>query len=135
MKAKRLNRMMFSKPAPRASHGGVIARKRGFVSQRQIKAYCRAVVREFQPEKIILFGSYAYGNPTWDSDVDLLVVMPFPGNDVSKAIQIRARFDAPFALDLLVRKPAFINRRLKERDMFIEQVVRQGRVLYEGKHA
>jgi len=88
-----------------------------------------------RPQKIVLFGSYAYGHPTPDSDVDLLVILPFRGNDVSKAIQIRSRFDTPFPLDLLVRKPRFIAERLRERDMFIEQVMRNGQVLYEGKHA
>lgn len=83
----------------------------------------------------MLFGSYAYGQPTADSDVDLLVILPFRGNDVAKAIQIRGSFDTPFPLDLLVRKPGFIARRLKERDMFIEHVMARGRVMYEGQHA
>jgi len=93
------------------------------------------VAREFHPEKIVLFGSYAYGRPTPDSDVDLLVILPFRGNDVNKAIQIRSRFDTPFPLDLLVRKPQFIAERLRERDMFIEHVMRKGCVLYEDQHA
>src|SRR5438105_280658 len=78
------------------------------IPRNRIQAYCDAVAGEFHPEKIILFGSYAYGRPTADSDVDLLVILPFRGSDVRKAIQIRARFDSPFPLDLLVRKPAFI---------------------------
>ncbi len=86
------------------------------------------------PEKIILFGSYAYGQPHADSDVDLLVVLEFRGSDLRKAMQIRARFDAPFPLDLLVRKPRFIAERLHERDMFIEQVINQGVVMYESQH-
>src|SRR5436190_22201513 len=114
MKAKRSNRTSFAKPEGRGRDQSRAARNRGFVSQREIEAYCQAIAREFRPEKIILFGSYAYGTPTSDSDVDLLVILPFPGNDINKAIQIRSRFDTPFALDLLVRKPAFINRRLKE---------------------
>src|SRR5689334_17843964 len=95
-----------------------------------IEAYCHAVAREFHPQKIILFGSYAYGKPTADSDVDLLVILPFHGNDVSKAVQIRSRFDTPFPMDLIVRKPHFIAERLRERDMFIELVMKQGRVIY-----
>jgi predicted nucleotidyltransferase len=60
------------------------------VPKTQIQAYCDAIAREFRPRKIILFGSYAYGNPGPDSDVDLLVVLPFRGNDVAKAILLRA---------------------------------------------
>lgn len=86
-------------------------------------------------EDIILFGSYAYGQPTVDSDVDLLVVMSFRGSDVAKAIQIRSRLETPFALDLLVRKPEFIAARLGERDMFIEWIISHGKVLYESQHA
>ena len=47
------------------------------VSRRAIKRFADEVARRFKPEKIILFGSYAYGQPTPDSDVDLLVVMPY----------------------------------------------------------
>src|ERR1051326_4000941 len=102
--------------------------ERGLIPTGQIRAYCHQIAREFRPERIILFGSYAYGQPTPDSDVDLLVILPFRGNDVSKAIQIRSRFDTPFSLDLLVRKPRFIAERLRERDMFIEHVIKEGRV-------
>jgi predicted nucleotidyltransferase len=120
--------------------GGCIRKKRksserGLIPTQSIQAYCRAIGREFSPDKIILFGSYAYGKPTPDSDVDLLVILPFRGNDVSKAIQIRSCFDTPFPLDLIVRKPEFISARLRERDMFIESVMNRGRVLYEGQHS
>ncbi len=100
--------------------------------RRQIKSYCEAVAREFRPSKIILFGSHAYGKPTPDSDVDLMVILPFHGNEIRKSGEIRSRFDAPFPLDLLVRKPRFIEERLRERDMFIELVMERGIVLYEG---
>jgi predicted nucleotidyltransferase len=107
----------------------------GRVSLSRIQRYCDAIAREFHPLKIVLFGSHAYGQPTPDSDVDLLVILPFRGSDVSKAIEIRSRFDTPFPLDLLVRKPDFIACRLRERDMFIELLMTQGRVMYEGQHA
>jgi uncharacterized protein len=101
----------------------------------QIRNYCEGVARVFHPEKIILFGSYAYGKPTLDSDVDLMVILPFSGNEINKAAEIRAQFDAPFPLDLLVRKPRYIAERLHERDMFIELVMEKGVILYEGQHA
>jgi len=115
---------------PKPPHDGLQRRR-----EKQIRNYCDAVARRFHPQKIVLFGSHAYGRPTRDSDVDLLVVLPFRGSDVAKAIEIRSAFDAPFPMDLLVRKPGIIAARLKERDMFIELVMNQGRVIYEGKHA
>ena len=124
------NKSMLPRPAKRHSHRPVKSVRLG-----QIRDYCAAVARVFQPEKIILFGSHAYGRPTPDSDVDLMVILPFPGNEISKAAEIRARFDAPFPLDLLVRKPRFIAERLRERDMFIELVMEKGVILYEGQHA
>ena len=48
-------------------------------NHKAMRALSEQIARDFNPQKIILFGSYAHGNPTWDSDVDLLVVMPFPG--------------------------------------------------------
>ena len=106
----------------------------GLIPFERIQAYCERVGREFRADKIILFGSYAYGRPTPDSDVDLLVILPFRGNDVTKAIQIRSRFETPFPLDLLVRKPESIAARLRERDMFIELIMTQGVVTYENQH-
>ncbi len=101
-------------------------------SRTHIQEYCNTVARAFRPERIVLFGSYAYGQPSPDSDVDLLIILRFRGSDVAKAIQIRSQLDAPFPLDLLVRKPEFIAARLRERDMFIELVMTQGVVMYES---
>ncbi|MEY2394628.1 MAG: uncharacterized protein QOF94_973 [Acidobacteriaceae bacterium] len=134
----RLHDQAPSAPPRRAPPGGfrkTLSDEGGLIPQERIQAYCDAVGREFRPSKIILFGSYAYGKPSPDSDVDLLVVMPFRGSDVAKGIQLRSRFDTPFPMDLIVRKPEFVAQRQRERDMFIELVVSQGQVLYESQHA
>ncbi len=102
---------------------------------RQIKAYAAEVARQFKPQKIILFGSYAYGKPTTDSDVDLLVVMPHNRRNVEKAIEIRAKVDAPFPLDLLVRTPERLHERIVLGDFFLREVVAKGKVLYEASHS
>lgn len=117
---------------PQQLESGPVEARKSVNLRRQIKAYCEAVAREFRPSKIILFGSHACGKPTPDSDVDLMVILPFRGNEIRKSGEIRARLDAPFPLDLLVRKPRFIEERLRERDMFIELVMERGIVLYEG---
>src|ERR1700691_3587345 len=72
------------------------------VPMRVIRRYARAIADEFKPDKIILFGSYAYGTPNEDSDVDLLVVMP-AADQHTQAVRILWRLTAPFPLDLIVR--------------------------------
>src|SRR6202171_5910589 len=74
------------------------------VPMRVIRRYARAIAEEFHPDKIILFGSYAYGTPNEDSDVGLLVIMP-ARNQLDQAVRIRWRLAAPFPLDLIVRTP------------------------------
>jgi predicted nucleotidyltransferase len=101
------------------------------VERAQIQAFSEAVAREFQPEKIVLFGSYAYGRPTEESDVDLLVIMPFDRKRGRKSLGIRRRVPASFPLDLIVRTPEFIAQRLAWGDCFTHEILSKGRVLYE----
>ena len=100
----------------------------------EIKQLCDQIVREFKPEKIILFGSHAYGKPEWDSDVDLLIIMPFKGRPHRQAVDIRSRIAAPMALDLLVRTPEDISKRLAMEDFFIREIIERGKVMYEANH-
>lgn len=100
------------------------------IPMRVIRRYARAIAEEFHPEKIILFGSYAYGTPHEDSDVDLLVVMP-TRDQHSQAVRIRYRLSAPFPCDLIVRTPYQMSWRLAEKESFTTSIVSQGKVLYE----
>src|SRR5437764_13689000 len=88
------------------------------VPMRVIRRYARQIAERFHPEKIILFGSYAYGTPNADSDVDLLVIMPTRDRH-SLAVKIRMALDAPFPMDLLIRTPYTMRWRLKEGDSFL----------------
>src|SRR5437763_7559699 len=87
------------------------------VPMREIRRFARQVAEHFQPDKIILFGSHAYGKAHADSDVDILVVMPCR-NQLDQAFQIRLAVPAPFPMDLIVRTPHNINWRLREGDLF-----------------
>jgi predicted nucleotidyltransferase len=98
-----------------------------------IRRYARAIAAEFQPDKIILFGSFAYGTPNADSDVDLLVIMP-THNQHSQSVRIQYRLSAPFPLDLLVRTPENIAWRLAEGESFTTTIMTKGKVLYEKDH-
>jgi predicted nucleotidyltransferase len=93
--------------------------------------FCESVAREFRPQKIVLFSSYAYGRPTDASDVDLLVIMPHHGDSIAKAVEIETKLRVPFPLDLLVRTPRKVQERLSMNDWFIRDILAQGRVLYE----
>lgn len=83
------------------------------------------------PQQVILFGSYAYGKPTPDSDVDLLVVMPHENPPAVQAAEIRKSIHAGFPMDLLVRSPSEIRRRLAMGDSFIHDILERGQPLYE----
>jgi predicted nucleotidyltransferase len=89
------------------------------------------IVREFRPERIILFGSYAYARPTPDSDVDLLVILPFDGKSFRKSLEILNRTNPPFPIDLLARRPDDTARRYAEGDPLIREALDKGKVLYE----
>jgi predicted nucleotidyltransferase len=100
------------------------------IPMRVIRRYARAIAEAFHPDKIILFGSHAYGEPNEDSDVDLLVVMP-AANQHSQAVRILWRLAAPFPIDLLVRTPAQMKWRLEEGESFTTTIMSKGKVLYE----
>jgi len=104
-------------------------------TRQDIMKVVEQIAREFRPRRVILFGSHAYGAPTSDSDVDLLVVMPVEGKEVHKAAEIRKRIDHPFPMDLLVRTPQNLQWRLEQGDFFLREIVEKGQVLYEAADA
>lgn len=97
---------------------------------RLIRRFARQIADHFQPEKIILFGSYAYGKPHADSDVDILIIMP-TRNELDQAVKICLEVAYNFPLDLLVRRPENLAWRLAEGDSFLREVMDRGKVLYE----
>lgn len=105
------------------------------VAASEIHHCVREVAERFHPQRIFLFGSYAYGNPTADSDVDLLVVMDHAGSSVEQAAKIRSSLRTGFPLDLLVRSPRKISERLKLGDPFIRAIVEKGEMIYEAADA
>lgn len=105
------------------------------ISKRAIQTFARKVAKEFKPQKIILFGSYAYGKPTADSDVDVLIVMSFSGRNPEKATEIWMATKPKFPVDIMVRKPSELKKRLAMGDFFLQDVVTMGKVLYEATHA
>lgn len=101
-----------------------------------IRRIARQVADKFRPDKIILFGSYAYGTPREDSDVDLLVIMPCR-NAFDQAVHIDNALEAPFILELIVRTPRQMDYGLRDpddRDWFLWEIVEKRKVLHEAPH-
>jgi predicted nucleotidyltransferase len=106
-------------------------RKMQMIDEKKIADLGERIAREFQPDRIILFGSYAYGKPRLDSDVDLLVVLDFDGKGFRKSLEILNRVDPDFSVDLVARRPQDTVRRYEEGDPLIREALDHGKVLYE----
>ena len=108
--------------------------EKSWSSPRQRRAFiqhiCDRIVTVFQPEKIILFGSQAYGKPTPESDIDLLVVMPYEGGAIGEAGKVVTTLKLWLPLDLLVRSSEEIQERLQIGDRFIKEITEKGKLLY-----
>lgn len=102
------------------------------VRMSEISGVAGQIAREFRPERIILFGSYASGRPRHDSDVDLLVILRFKGSGVLKAAEILDKIAPRMALDLLVKTPGEFRQRLAWNDFLMRDIAEKGKVLYEA---
>ena len=89
------------------------------------------VVQAFRPKNIILFGSYAYGKPTSDSDLDLLIVMESKDRPAERIRKVSDLFDPrPLPMDFIVLTPSEVRHRLGGFDPFLEEVIEKGQMLY-----
>lgn len=101
------------------------------VSEHDILNLAKRIADNFEPEQIILFGSHAYGAPTEESDIDLLIVMPFEGRTRAKSLEIWRDVRPRIPVDLLVRTPDEVERQYREWDPLIREAIDKGKVLYE----
>lgn len=99
--------------------------------QAHIRHLCNQIVEKFHPQKVILFGSYADGRPNYDSDIDLMVVMPYLGSELDKMAEVRLQLDSTIPVDVLVKTPNQIKNRIALGDFFILDIVKNGKLLYE----
>lgn len=96
-----------------------------------LSKFVKEVISRFDPEAIILFGSYARGTDYHDSDVDLLILMETRFRPIEQAIRIRQEIPRNFPMDLIVMSPGVVSRRIAKGDTFLQEIIREGRVLYE----
>ena len=104
------------------------------IARQEIQSVVEQIVRRFQPEKIILFGSHASGSPRPESDVDLLVIMETELRNHVQAVVIAQAIDYRFGLDLLVRRPKQVQERIDQGDSFLGEILRQVKVVYARTH-
>ena len=103
------------------------------VSMSDIQSLANRVVQSFQPDQIILFGSHAAGTARDDSDVDLLVLIPFEGKPFWKSLEILNAVNPHFAVDLIARDPVDTKRRYEQLDPLIRDALDHGKVLYDRR--
>lgn len=106
----------------------------GVVAFTDIQKFVADVAREFLPEKVILFGSYARGNAGAESDVDLLVVMPEDVSGARVAADIITRLKPTLPVELVVRSSRQIKERLALNDFFLREIMTTGKELYAAPH-
>ncbi|MFH0924964.1 MAG: nucleotidyltransferase domain-containing protein [bacterium] len=98
-----------------------------------IKLLAKKIKEKFNPQKILLFGSYAYGKPKKDSDIDLLIVMSTNLKPYKQASLIRLHIDQTYGvrypIDIIVRTPEEIRERVQEGDFFIKKILQEGVLL------
>jgi predicted nucleotidyltransferase len=99
---------------------------RGQIIDTQIQSLSKKIKEKFNPQKIILFGSYAYGKPEKGSDIDLLIVMDTDISVREQAVLIRKELKGLIPIDIIVRTPQQIEERLKLGDFFIRKIMREG---------
>jgi predicted nucleotidyltransferase len=102
------------------------------ITAAKIRQAVQKIVDAAHPEKVILFGSFANGQPTPDSDVDLLVIMQSDQNAHARAVQIsEILYPRPFPVDIIVRTPEEVAERLALGDGFFHEIMTNGKVLYD----
>lgn len=102
------------------------------IASKKITEFGRQIGEQFHAERVILFGSYAQGKVTADSDVDLLVIGQFKGRSVDKSVEIRMKLRPLFPVDILIRTPEKVQQRIKMGDCFMREILEKGKVLYEA---
>ena len=93
--------------------------------------------RDYHPTQVILFGSYAYGHPTRDSDIDLLIVKETKQSFLQRMFEVR-RLVSPilksYPFDPIVVTPKELQKRLARGDQFLQQIVTKGKTVYGGRN-
>lgn len=99
--------------------------------QKNIKKISNKLARKYKPEKIFLFGSWAWGKPTKDSDIDLLIIKKTREEFLKRQLRVRKIINGEFPVDLIVKTPEEMQKRIELGDFFYEDIVKKGKLIYE----
>lgn len=127
--------MLYNQVMTEAAFSVPTVDKRQRIPDRVIEELVWQIAHQFHPLRIILFGSYAYGQPTPESDVDLLVIMPTQLRENQQAMEIRQALRPLFGVDILVYTPEKLKQRIGWGDSFLKEITERGVVLYESADA
>jgi predicted nucleotidyltransferase len=123
------------KPTEFPAHLRPTTWERPVVNEALLAAMTERIVTACQPEKVVLFGSYAYGTPHENSDVDLFVIMKpkYPEEtNHQRVMRVTDVAKVPYLpMDVIVRTPEEVKKRLNMGDFFIREICERGKVLYE----
>ena len=121
-------RMEYKKENEQNYYGGwlMVENIKKYVDNLQIRMISEEIKKKFEPQKIILFGSYAYGNPTRNSDIDLFIIMDTQLPLRKQAFLIRKEIKTSIPVDIIVRRPEQVEERIKMGDFFIKQIIQKG---------
>ena len=126
--------MKIRKPIPRRVKRNNDGASASPVTPKLLRDITQKVIQAFRPKNVILFGSYAYGVPTTDSDLDLLIVMESRDRPAERIRKVSDLFDPrPLPMDFVVLTPGEVRHRLRGFDPFLEEVFEKGEMLYGSK--
>ena len=96
----------------------------------KIEGVVERIVKNYNPDKVILFGSYAWGKPTKDSDVDLFIMKNNKGDMLEEHKKVRRIVDGEIATDILIHSEDEVKKRLALGDFFFREILDKGNYLY-----
>lgn len=102
------------------------------IKQEEIKAVVKTIAENYKPDKIYLFGSFAWGKPTYDSDVDLFIIKEASERRFDRQLKVRMMLSGKVPVDILVYNKKEIEERIGWGDLFIQKILTQGKLVYDN---
>lgn len=105
----------------------------GAINKEKIEELADTIATGFKPDKIILFGSQAWGEPTQDSDIDLFMIKETSARRIDRAREVRELiWNSGLPVDIVVYTPSEVAQRISMNDFFINDIMQKGRLLYSA---